>query len=109
MIRYNTREEFCEGQTSIFDPKIEPFFIVKGNSGEYLVCEETKTSSDHHLSNGEDRTVVKVHSYPTTFNNELRSIVHRKSVQEGKHYNSISEYIQKFDDIMTDMRSLVDY
>ena len=40
MIRYNTREEFCEGQTSIFDPKIEPFFIVKGNSGEYLVCEE---------------------------------------------------------------------
>ena len=50
MIRYNTREEFCEGQTSIFDPKIEPFFIVKGNSGEYLVCEETTTSSDHHLS-----------------------------------------------------------
>ena len=109
MIRYNTREEFCEGQTAIFDPKIEPFFIVKGNSGEYLVCEETTTSSDHHLSNGEDRTVVKVHSYPSTFNNALRSIVHRKSVEEGKHYDSINEYIEKFDNIMNTMRSLVNY
>ncbi len=109
MIRYSTREEFCEGQTSIFDERIEPFFIVKGNSGEYLVCEETTTSSDHHLSNGEDKTVVKVHSYPSTFNNALRSIIHRKTLQEGEHYTSINEYIEKFDSIMDNMRNLVGY
>lgn len=106
MIKYMTREEFVKTQNVIHHPTMEPFFIVKSSSGEFQVCEETTTQSDHHLSDGKEKTVVRIHAYLSTLGNALRSISHRKTISNKKEYTALDDYISKYEDVMVSMREL---
>lgn len=86
--------------TLIEDPVMEPFFIVKSSAGGYVVYER--------VTKGENSTeYIKTHGYPSNFNNALKMVSRELLYQaNNKHYSSIKEYIQTFEQLEQKMRTL---
>lgn len=86
--------------TIIEDPVMEPFFIVKSSAGGYVVYER--------VIKGENKTeYIKSHGYPSNFNNALKMVSRELLYQANdRHFTSIKEYIQTFEQLEQKMRTL---
>lgn len=86
--------------TLIEDVIMEPFFITKSLSGGYAVHER--------VTRGEsNKEYVNTHGYTSTFNNALRMISKKLLDQSNnKHYTSIKQYIDTFEDLQRKMRTI---
>jgi len=86
--------------TIIEDPVMEPLFIVKSSTGGYVVYER--------VVKGENKTeYIKTHGYPSNFNNALKMVSKELLHQENKkHYTSIKEYIQTFEQLEQKMKTI---
>lgn len=86
--------------TLIEDPVMEPFFIVKSSAGGYVVYER--------VTKGEKKIeYIKTHGYPSNFNNALKMVSRELLYQANdRHFTSIKEYIQTFEQLEQKMRTL---
>lgn len=86
--------------TIIEDPVMEPFFITHSSSGGYTVYER--------VVKGDNNTkYLKTHGYPSNFNNALRMVSKELLNQSNnRHYTSIKEYIDTFERLQEQMRTL---
>ena len=88
------------GDIIISDPVMEPFFITKSQTGGYVVYEKV-------VRGEKDNEYFKTISYPATFNHALKAVASEKlNAGETKHFTSIREYVQKWETIQTDFRTL---
>tara|TARA_B110000503_G_scaffold64513_1_gene101649 strand:+ start:9725 stop:10036 length:312 start_codon:yes stop_codon:yes gene_type:complete len=88
------------GDILIQDPVMEPFFITKSQSGGYTVYER--------VEKGEKNTkYIKTISYPSSFNQALLKVSNELlNYGEVTTFNSIQEYVQKWQNIQKQMTSL---
>lgn len=81
------------GDTIIEDKSLEPFFITSSKVGGYVVYERVIRGKD-------DKPYLRTVGYPSTFNNALRSVAKEKlNAGENAKYDSISEYVGKWESI----------
>jgi hypothetical protein len=87
--------------TIIEDPLMEPYFIVKSTTGGYAVYER--------VVKGEKKTeYIDTKGYPSTFNSALKMVSKHLLNHPGKDkYNSIKEYIQTFEKLEEQMKTLI--
>lgn len=87
------------GDTIIQDPVMEPFFIAKSQSGGYTVYER--------VVKGKDNEYIKTICYPATFNHSLKRVASELlNSSETKKYDSIREYVNRWEEINNSMKSL---
>jgi len=86
--------------TIIEDTLIEPFFIVKSTTGGYVVYEKVTKGEN-------DNKYLKTHGYPSNFNNALRMVSkHLLDQSNDRHYTSIKQYIETFEQLQLKMRTI---
>lgn len=82
------------GDTIIEDAALEPFFITTTQAGGYTVYERVVRGKDN-------KAYLKTVSYPSTFNNALRTVAKEKlNSGENLKYESISDYVYKWESIV---------
>lgn len=93
-------DSISPADTIIEDIIMEPFFIVKSSAGGYVVYER--------VTKGEkSNQYIKTHGYPSSFNNALRMVSKELLNQSNsRHYSSIKEYIETFERLEKQMRTL---
>jgi len=100
MRQQTSREEFIKNKTAIMDENLEPYFIVKNTHGGYNVCVDINTTGTPY---------VDVFSHPSTLGSAVRVILNKKKGEEKVHYASIKEYVQKYDDTLAEIRSVLNF
>lgn len=104
MKRQVSRKEFIKGKTTIEDPILEPYFILKGSQGEYQICLETTSKGTHHFSNGGNKAYVEVEAYITKFDLALKYILkHKTGLRQRKNYASVNEYVGEYRALLKEM------
>ncbi len=98
--------------TTIKDPLLEPYFIGK-DSHCYTVYEAVapkKTRAGDALKKGE---VGKVYEKPqghySSFGAALQKVAKEKLNNTKTHYSSIQEYVDKWDELLTELKKLQNY
>lgn len=85
----------------IEDPNLEPFFIVKSKSGGYVTYKRVKRG----LKN---KAYIQTINYPSNFNSALQTLAKEKvGINNKKKYDSIGEYIEMYENIVKEMRNVV--
>ena len=80
--------------TTIKDPVLEPYHIVRDNHGFSVV--ETVTPQTKYLEKGsEGKDYEKALFYPSTVGGCLKKIAELK-LNSGKEYQSVKEYLDEF-------------
>lgn len=80
--------------TTIKDPVLEPYHIVRDNHGFSVV--ETVTPQAKYLEKGsEGKDYEKALFYPSTVGGCLKKIAELK-LNSGKEYQSVKEYLDEF-------------
>jgi hypothetical protein len=93
-------DSISPADTVIEDPAMKPFFIVKSSTGGYVVYERV-------LKGEKNTEYIKTHGYPSNFNNALRMVSRELLNQSNsRHYSSIKEYIETFERLEKQMRTL---
>lgn len=88
------------GDTVIEDPQMEPFFITHSSSGGYTVYERVNRGKG-------DTAYLRTVCYPSTFNHALKVVAKEKlHFNEVKNYGSIKEYIETWNSIEKNMRTM---
>jgi len=100
MRQQTTREDFIKNKTAIMDENLEPYFITKNTHGGYNVCVDINTTGTPY---------VDVISHPSTLGSAVRVILNNKKGDERIHYSSIKEYVQKYDDTLAEIRSVLNF
>ena len=100
MRQQTTREDFIKNKTAIMDENLEPYFITKNTHGGYNVCVDINTTGTPY---------VDVISHPSTLGSAVRDILNKKKGDEKVHYSSIKEYVQKYDDTLAEIRSVLNF
>ena len=86
--------------TIIKDPKMDPFFITRSQTGGYTVFE--------NVLKGENNTsYIKTVSYPSTFGAGLRTIAREKLNEEGKTYD-LKSYIERWESVKDSLISILE-
>jgi len=86
--------------TIIEDPIMEPFIITKSSAGGYAVHERVTKGE-------ENKEYLKTHGYPSNFNNALKMVSKNLLDQSNdRHYTSIKQYIETFEQLQLKMRSI---
>ena len=86
--------------TIIKDPKMDPFFITRSQTGGYTVFE--------NVIKGENNTsYIKTVSYPSNFGNALRVIAKEKLNEEGKTYD-LKSYIERWESVKDSLISILE-
>lgn len=100
MRQQTTREEFIKNKTAIMDENLEPYFITKNTHGGYNVCVDINTTGTPYID---------VISHPSTLGSAVRVVLSKKKGDEKIHYSSIKEYVQKYDDTLAEIRSVLNF
>lgn len=90
------------GDTIVKDKAMDPFFIARSQTGGYTVYE--------HVIKGDNNTkYIKTVSYPSNFNNALKTVM-REKLNSGpkKVFNSLKEYINRWEKIKNEISNIVD-
>lgn len=94
-------DSLSDKDTIIEDPALEPFFITNTPGNGYTVFERVTTSK-----NGKSNKYIKIISYPSNFNYALKTIAKHKLNSDQKQYNSLKEYVGKWEEISDNMSKL---
>lgn len=88
------------GDTVITDPAMEPFFISRSSTGGFTVFERV-------IKGDKDTEYIKTVCYPSTFSNALK-VVARELLNTGEQrvFNTVKEYIAKWEEIQKKMSEL---
>ena len=96
----------------ITDPLLEPYFVGK-DSHCYTVYESVapkKTRAGNVLKKGEKGTIYeKPQGHYSSFGAALQKIAKFKLNNEKEHYNSIKEYVERWDELLTELKKLQNY
>ena len=96
----------------ITDPLLEPYFVGK-DSHCYTVYESVapkKTRAGDALKKGEKGTIYeKPQGHYSSFGAALQKIAKFKLNNEKEHYNSIKEYVERWDELLTELKKLQNY
>ena len=96
----------------ITDPKMEPYYIGKDAHcyTVYEVVAPKKTRAGDVLEKGKKGVdYEKPVSHHAEFGNALRSVMKQKLNNGKKHYKSITEYIEKWDEIQEELSEILNY
>lgn len=95
----------------IEDPILEPYFIVKSQTGGYAIYERVTTVSKKGANKGAPSEYLRNICYPSTFKSALETVVKEQvHNQSGKtKFNSIKEYLEEFDRIATKVSAAMKY
>lgn len=92
----------------ITDPRLEPYYIGK-DSHCYTVY-EVVTPQEKYLEEGsEGKPYEKPLTHHSTFGSALQRIAKEKLNNEKDHYYSIKEYIDRWDELLKELRELQNY
>jgi hypothetical protein len=92
--------------TTISDPSMEPFYITKDELC-YTVNERITPNKDHFRSKGGGTEYAKPQGYYPEFQQALQKIAKEK-LHTKKEYNSLSEYLNEFELIETNIKNYTD-
>jgi len=99
-------------QTTIKDPSLEPYFIGK-DSHCYTVYETVspkKKRLGKKLLKGEVlQDYEKPQGHYSTFGSALQRIAKEKLNREGKNYSSVRGYLEEWNKILTELKTLQNY
>ena len=98
--------------TTIKDPLLEPYFIGK-DAHCYTVYESVapkKTRAGDVLKKGVKGTVYeKPQGHYSSFGAALQKVAKEKLDNEKDHYSSIREYVERWEELLTELRKLQNY
>lgn len=92
--------------TTISDPLMEPYFITKDEMC-YTVNERITPNRDHFRSKGNGTEYAKPQGYYPNFDQALEKITKEK-LHTRKEYNSLSEFLNEFKLIETNIKNYTD-
>jgi len=96
----------------ITDPLLEPYFIGK-DTYCYTVYESVapkKTRAGTVLKEGESGEVYeKPQGHYSSFGAALQKIAKEKLNNEKPHYASIKEYVERWEELLTELKKLQNY
>lgn len=98
-------KKFKQIQT-ITDPLLEPYFLTKDEYG-FTVKENVAPNSSHFRTQGKGKSYEKSLYYFPTFEMALERIAILKLSQK-ENYNSIKEYIEKYNLVSNQIKSYTD-
>ena len=94
--------------TKIKDPAMHPYFIGK-DTYCYTVY-ETVTPQEKYLEEGsEGKDYEKPVGHFSNFGSALQRVAKYKLNNERTQYNSIKEYIERWDELMVELKKLQNY
>lgn len=91
--------------TTIKDPILDPYYISKDNYG-YTIHETITPDSRYLDKDSEGKDYIKAICHPSTFGNCLTRIINLK-LNDGTNYNSISEYIDRYNKISEKIKNTI--
>lgn len=92
--------------TTISDPSMEPYFITKDDVC-YTVMERIIPNSDHFRSKGKGKEYTKPQGYYPEFKQALEKVT-RCKLNTRKDYDSLTEFLNEFKTIETNIKSYTD-
>tara|TARA_R110002012_G_scaffold219888_1_gene391390 strand:+ start:942 stop:1238 length:297 start_codon:yes stop_codon:yes gene_type:complete len=92
----------------ITDPKLHPYFI--GKDTHCYTVYEIVTPQQKYLEKGsEGKDYEKPQGHYSTFGAALQKVAKSKLNNEKTHYNSIKEYIERWDELIIELKELQNY
>ncbi len=89
------------GDTIVKDKAMDPFFISRSQTGGYTVYED--------VIKGDNNTkYIKTISYPSNFNNALKTVMREKLNSGPKKLYDLKSYISEWEAIKNDIAGIVD-
>ena len=102
---FKGRKKGAVNNTTIKDPVLDPFFLVKDQYG-YIVNETLEVGNEKDNNKKEK---VKAIGYFGTFDSALKEIAQGKLNIKRKSYESLDEYIQEWKDITTQFKTIIKF
>jgi len=94
--------------TKIKDPKMDPYYIGK-DTYCYTVY-QIVTPQEKYLEEGsEGKDYEKPVAHYSNFGSALQRVAKEKLNNEREQYNSIKEYIERWDELMVELKKLQNY
>ena len=90
----------------IKDPLMEPFYIKKDSSC-YTLIEKVVSTRGFAGKEATGKTVEKIIGYYTKFQNALRVVAREKFYKTRGEFETITEYIDTWDEVKTGMELLL--
>jgi|TARA_R100000908_G_C3706141_1_gene114608 hypothetical protein len=92
----------------ITDPSMEPYFI--GKDTHCYTVYEVVTPQEKYLEKGsEGKDYEKPLGHFSTFGGALQKIAKQKLHNEKDHYHSIQEYVERWDELIIELKKLQNY
>lgn len=92
--------------TTISDPLMEPFYITKDDMC-YTVVERIIPDKGHFRTVGKGKEYSKPQGYYPNFEQALRKVADEK-LNTGKEYDSLSEFLNEFKEIKSNIKTITD-
>ncbi len=100
------KEESTSSITIIRDPKIEPYYIGK-DAYCYTVYQLVTPDTKYTENNQPGKDYSKPIGHYSSFGSCLKTIA-RNKINDKKSYSSIKEYIERFEQIQNEIKTLLD-
>jgi len=92
----------------ITDPRMKPYYI--GRDAHCYTVYEVVTPQERYLEKGsEGKDYEKPVSHHADFGNALKRVMKEKLHNEQDHYESLQEYIEKWDQLRDELAQIVNY
>lgn len=92
--------------TTISDPLLEPYYITKDDMC-YTVNERIVPDKNHFRSKGNGKEYSKPQGYYPNFDQALIKVAEEK-LHTKKEYNSLREFLDEFNNILTQIKNYTD-
>jgi hypothetical protein len=94
--------------SKITDPLLEPYFI--GKDTHCYTVYEVVTPQAKYLEEGSlGKNYEKPQGHYSSFGSALQKIAKEKLNNEKDHYNSIKEYVDRWDELLIELKKLQNY
>jgi len=90
----------------IKDPLMEPFYVRKDSNG-FTLIEKVISTRGFAGKKATGKTVEKIVGYYTKFQNVLRVVSREKFYKNQSEFETITEYIDAWDEVKTGMELLL--
>tara|TARA_R110000744_G_scaffold3174_2_gene12360 strand:+ start:1439 stop:1735 length:297 start_codon:yes stop_codon:yes gene_type:complete len=92
----------------ITDPKMKPYYI--GKDAHCYTVYEVVTPQEKYLEKGsEGKDYEKPVSHHSDFGNALKRVMKEKLHNEKEHYESIREYVTRWDQLKEELSKILEF
>tara|TARA_B100002019_G_C21190085_1_gene558337 strand:- start:116 stop:415 length:300 start_codon:yes stop_codon:yes gene_type:complete len=94
--------------TKITDPKMHPYYVGK-DTYCYTVYEIVTPQEKYLAKDSEGKDYEKPVAHFSSFGAALQRVAKEKLNNDQKHYASIKEYIERWDELIIELKKLQNY